>query len=507
MNAADLEDRLIEIAVLPEGDWEPELNRLLTDCHEAKYIQSLPALRKMLAAKVTLVEKQRTAALEELCQEKATEEMEREFFILAVGNKVRVGRWTEDSEGRAKLDSFTVKDFGFLTANRFIQVGDSMVNAGKAWLTSTTRKEYTEIVLMPPDPLEIEEVPETALNLWRGYGEQPEEGDCARILDHIGEIICDGDTVLNEFLLNWVALKVQEPGRVMGSMPVLTGGQGTGKGVFVEDLLLPIFGKHGITLPNSKQLTRNFNSQLAHACFVFADEAMFAGDRAGAQQLKRIVTGSTLLIEPKGVDPFTVRSHLGIIAAGNERHLLHIDHDDRRTVVYKVSEAKRRNTTYFEALVKDIRNGGRRRFMREMLTRDIRGFNPMASPLSNAGVEQRRMSLTGPAKWWDGVINGDLLPFAIHGGKARYTDNRSLQESQEWMSSFEVPRRDVLTAYNDWRNTERNGGDYRDPQRFWNEMDEFAAVERNVGGDNNDRRVRFGDLQSQINAFERFLNT
>ncbi len=52
--------------------------------------------------------------------------------------------------------------------------------------------------------------------------------------------------------------------------------------------------------------------------FMFADEAVFAGDRQGLGQLKRLITEPTIEIEPKGLPKRTVTNYLHILMASNE---------------------------------------------------------------------------------------------------------------------------------------------------------------------------------------------
>ena len=72
---------------------------------------------------------------------------------------------------------------------------------------------------------------------------------------------------------------------------------------------------------------------------LFADEAFFAGDRSHESILKALITEETLMIEPKGVDPFAVRNCLHLIMSSNNDWVIPAGADARRYFVLGVSDA------------------------------------------------------------------------------------------------------------------------------------------------------------------------
>ena len=200
--------------------------------------------------------------------------------------------------------------------------------------------------------------------------------------------LCDGNAEMYEYLLDWIATKIQHPTRVMGVMPVFIAGQGIGKGVIFEELLMRIFGQHGLAIEDSSGLLGKHNQHLMDVCYLFADEAFFAGNKRDAQKMKRRITAPTIIIEPKGVDSMVVPSYLGIIAATNESHAVHVEHDDRRTVAMRSSDARKGDTEYFKTLRNHINGDGAAHFLEKMLRRD-RGANPRRG-VRNEGRGRRR---------------------------------------------------------------------------------------------------------------------
>ncbi|NOD89062.1 MULTISPECIES: primase-helicase family protein [unclassified Ruegeria] len=308
--------------------------------------------------------------------------------------------------------------------------------------------------------------------------------------------------------MDWFALKVPNPTRVMGTMLVFRSGQGTGKGIILEDLMMRIFGQHGLLVDDAEQLTGKFNKHLANACYVFADEALFAGDKRAAQKLKRRVTGGTIAIEPKGIDSFSVASSMGIVAATNRDHAIQIDVDDRRVMVCEVADHRKDDTEYFKPLHDHIRGDGAAHFLQKMLDRDVSGFNPMADRvITEATLEQRARSLTGPQRWWASIVEDGELPNDFGRASFSKANGEDNPIGTGWEGhSFTVSRRRVREVYEEWARCHGNER-YNVPygKALWNQLRTCGAFDLEVSESNSDRQVIIGDLPSQERALTDFL--
>ena len=111
-------------------------------------------------------------------------------------------------------------------------------------------------------------------NLWRGFAVEPQEGDWHLMRSHIQKVLCKDDPIAFEWFLSWMASCVQFPDRRAEVAIVLRGGQGTGKGIFVNSLG-SIFGRHYLQISQSRHLTGNFNAHLAECIVLFVDEAFW----------------------------------------------------------------------------------------------------------------------------------------------------------------------------------------------------------------------------------------
>ena len=107
-------------------------------------------------------------------------------------------------------------------------------------------------------------------NLWRGFAVQPMRGAWPRMREHIEEVIADGDERLALWLLNWLALGVQEAAKPIGTAPVLLGLPGTGKG-FLANAYGALWNPHFAVVTHPEHVTGRFSGHLFAKRFLFID--------------------------------------------------------------------------------------------------------------------------------------------------------------------------------------------------------------------------------------------
>lgn len=207
-------------------------------------------------------------------------------------------------------------------------------------------------------------------NMWSGFAVDPIPGDWSRMKEHILENICGGNDKYFNWLMNWLALGVQQPALVIGTAPVLKGLPGTGKGVLANaygQLWMP----HFVSITKDDHVRGRFNQHLEGRRFVYVDEAMFGGDRRNAGVIKTMLTEPQIMIERKGVDPIWLSNHMIFMVTSNERSVVPADIGDRRWQVFEVSDRKREDKAYFGAIAKQMNEGGCEAMLHELLERDI----------------------------------------------------------------------------------------------------------------------------------------
>lgn len=267
---------------------------------------------------------------------------------------------------------------------------------GEIWLRHPRRRFYDKVDFLPGI------VADDIYNIWSGFAVKPKENEQAflPLKNHIKEIICDGRQDIYDYVMDWCAHAVQQPGILPGVALVLRSRQGTGKNAFVE-ALGRIFGVHFITVVQGEQLYGRFTGHLRKAVMVFVNEAVWDGTRDGRGKLKGMITDDKLSIEAKGKDAIMARNFKRFIFASNETMAVPLEADDRRFVCLNVSPKKIGDLKYFAELWAAI-NGPDLipAFMHELSTRNISKFNPYLKPTNGDGDDIKIGNLPVVEKWW-----------------------------------------------------------------------------------------------------------
>ena len=344
----------------------------------------------------------------------AVADLNKQWFVSVESGNTRIFRESINVElGVPTLEAFSSQDFKTLYANKTIlTIGargkPQTVGLADYWLKSPQRRQYEGgLALLPGSS-----APSGVYNLWRGWGIEPLAGNAKPALRHLFFVICGGNRTAFKYLIRWMARAVQYPAKPAEVAVVMRGSRGTGKGT-AGRWLLRMFGSHGMHIFQTKHLTGNFNAHLRSACFLFADEAFYAGDKSGEAVLKGLVTEEEIVIERKGVDAFTARNRLKIMMASNSEWVVPAGFDERRFLVLDVSDAQKQDHGYFRHLKAHMDNGGLSALLHHLLKLDISNFNIRSVP-NTAGLDQQKLrSLTPFMAWlheclYSGTLTGEL---------------------------------------------------------------------------------------------------
>lgn len=150
-------------------------------------------------------------------------------------------------------------------------------NPWKKWLTWNNRRRYASITFNPVcHPREDTSGSKGKLNMWRGFALNPKPSDnpAPLIRQLIQEYVCSGNSMFNEFILDYCASLVQHPGKKLGVAIVLHGIQGTGKTTFTN-VLTSIFGRYASDLVNTHHFTGRFNYHNKYKVLLILNEAVW----------------------------------------------------------------------------------------------------------------------------------------------------------------------------------------------------------------------------------------
>jgi hypothetical protein len=137
-----------------------------------------------------------------------------------------------------------------------------------------------------------------------------------------------------------------------------------------------------------------------NCCFMFADEAFFAGDRAHESMLKAIITEPRLRIEMKGIDMFQMPNRISLVLASNSDWVVPATRHERRFFVLDMPVYNIGRSTYWahlHAAINDRRTLGA--FLRYLLERDLSKFDVRRLPYTAGLDEQKHASLDTEERW------------------------------------------------------------------------------------------------------------
>ena len=293
-----------------------------------------------------------------------------------------------------------------LHLERYLEKLALAVNSKEA-IKQFKRHPDTEVyrqIVFNPNP-----VPE-AINLWRDPAIKAVSGDYTVLDDFIKNVICSGSIEASKYLICFLAHMLQRPEEKPGVMPVLMGGQGTGKGTFFK-LLNRIFKNSFVQVNDVNNVISNFNAQLETAYVVCMDEALFSGDRKSLQRLKSLITEPEIRVEQKYQPARNVNSLHRFFAATNEAKFTHTEFDDRRFLYLDVSSHRQKDYKYFANVIAAIGDDSQiGSFVGHLNSIDLVDFNVFELPKLQSHLQQRLSSLTGFERFWFEVLSyGNLF--------------------------------------------------------------------------------------------------
>jgi len=333
--------------------------------------------------------------------------------------------WTDnDAYGNKQLIIQSVEALSTQLAHRRVVLSDKKIlPAAKAWVESPNKRTYEGFCFVPGGAETIN----GHYNTWLGWGVTPKQGCWKKLRTHIYRVACNGSKLKFKYFLRWLAFAVQHPETPPGTILILRGKEGTGKGIIFANML-KIFSRHAVHISDIEQLSGKFNNSLGNACFLFADEIRISQKDKGA--VNRLTTEKELTIEPKGRETFQTPNRLHIVMATNEKYVVPATEDSRRyfinTVSDKYASGSQQTTAaerkqYFHAILQEMENGGTEAMFYDLLRMNIKNFYPIFDmPRTEELSEQVTRNLTHAEMFVEVLLSeGILSGQPVSGGRYR----------------------------------------------------------------------------------------
>lgn len=274
-----------------------------------------------------------------------------------------------------------------------------VIPAFKKWLSSPKKRYIRELVFVNRKEAFNE------INLFKGFKFEQTEGDCSFFTDFVMRILCKNDKYKYDFIMNFLAGTFQ-----FNKIPhylILKGGEGTGKSFFAKIIQTLLTTEHCLKAVSIDDVTRKFNVHQANKLFCYLEEAFFGGNQETNDKLKSIITNDVINIEIKGGAVFQMPTFCNYMVTTNHDIPTKISKDDRRAVIFEVSEEYKNNNNYFASFQKWLENGGYNNLMHLFLNYKFEqkhwDFNYTVEK-----KEAKEFSMDSTEKFWLDLLQNNL---------------------------------------------------------------------------------------------------
>lgn len=293
------------------------------------------------------------------------------------------------------------------------------------WLQHELADHYTEVIFDPGRP------PGRcgkALNVWKGFAFIPAPGDWSLFRKHLLENIAQGDERAFQWLVNWMAKAVQQPGNPIGTVPILQGLPGTGKSVVARHFGA-LWNPHAIELTHANHVSGHFNAHVFGRRFIFIDEGTYGGDKQSAGVLKTRITEPFFLLEAKGVDAIRVANRSVYMIASNNESIVAADIGDRRWMVFRVGDGRKEDHAFFAAMEAQMQSGGYQAMLYDLLHHNCSvGPDPRTVIRTAALFDQVKRNMQPEARYIFEFLDRGQLPDTGRGEANRVSVRQMLHD-------------------------------------------------------------------------------
>ena len=253
----------------------------------------------------------------------------------------------------------------------------------------------------PSQGLIASQGPQQYWNIWRPTDIVPKKGDVKLFLTHINSL-CDGDEQAIDTLMSFMAHAIQKPAEKVRWMPVLIGGQGTGKTTMV-DILGRLVGASNYASISAQDMLGDWTGDLEGKLVVGIEEMRISRSSAStalATALKEKITNNTLNIKKKYISDYSIDNIIRFVGLSNYRSPIEIEHSDRRYYVITslttdgdtkvISEATK---SWLPGYHNWLNSGGYSHIMYYLMKIDVSRFTPNAAPEMSLEMIQHKMEI------------------------------------------------------------------------------------------------------------------
>lgn len=249
------------------------------------------------------------------------------------------------------------------------------------WMEDADRRTIRRI------QLKSDERPDTYC-LFKGFAHERFEDnsdDALPVFNELLDHVANRNEEIKTYLLDWMAHMLQKPFENPGTCIVFSGRQGVGKdtlGNFIGQWLL---GKeYFANYDNADVFWSPYDQNKEGKFLIKLEEACGADNKRHASSLKSRITAESIIVNPKGVKPYSIDNYARYIMTTNEGAPVHLEEsNDRRFVLIRCGRYNQGNTAFWENTYRTLFNQSAGSAIGKMLMeRDISTWNARSVPMT-----------------------------------------------------------------------------------------------------------------------------
>jgi hypothetical protein len=238
-------------------------------------------------------------------------------------------------------------------------------------------------------------------NAFTGWAYEPAfEGSCELFKAYLLDVLCAGDKEAYVYLWNFLSHLFQYPHEKPNVAVVFKGIEGTGKSFFgtvLQQLLGGDFG-YSTVVNTTSGLLNTFNDHLVLGKLgIFIHELEITKGGNAMNLFKNLISDLQIQVNAKYQQSRVARNYTRIFAATNHEHIWSMSSTDRRICVLEVSDHRANDAEYFKAVLAELREGGYRRLMYELIHHQV-NMQMVRVPLKNEARQVQAVLTPEPAK-------------------------------------------------------------------------------------------------------------
>ncbi|MEZ9934591.1 primase-helicase family protein, partial [Vibrio sp. 10N.261.49.C12] len=240
---------------------------------------------------------------------------------------------------------------------------------------------------------------------------EPKHDESDELMDFIVDVICGGDEVVGDYVLQYIAHSIQRPEEKPTFALFLRSSQGCGKGFFGR-LLNKLHGNN-FADPKPKEVFGGHNTMMQNRIITFIDEFHTGGSK-GTDEIKSLISEPFMWINKKFVDQYRVNNVSRYVMTTNRLGTVQFEAGERRYLYLLPSNKYEQDSQgYFKRLAKLLDDSDViETFYAEMQNLDLEGFDPF-KPIKTKGLMEEVGEHLPPVVDWLrlSVLDNSLIGF------------------------------------------------------------------------------------------------